>query len=247
MQLATGRQPQKGYVLDYTAVISTTNLTLQNDTTYYVSGSVNLSGTTVFEGGTVIKFAPTNNACLNVATALCRGSMYHPSIFTARDDNTVGQTISGSTGNPTTNFYARAMLALGDNSPLSYLRMSYAAKAVEISGGYSQYSLSHAQLNKCQLALNILNDNDNVFTLNNVLMCNVANLGNAGNFSYYGAHLTFDHVTNQTGELYFHQQPVCRDCRVFRRHEQCLLQQWQRCLPNGWCRQPLPDRWQHEP
>ncbi len=38
------------------------------------------------------------------------GSGYRPVVMTAKDDNTMGDAISGSTGNPGTNYYAAAAL-----------------------------------------------------------------------------------------------------------------------------------------
>jgi hypothetical protein len=202
MQLATARPLQTGYVLDYTALVSSTNLTLQADSTYYVSGPVTLSGTTTFEGGTVVKYAPTNNARLNLNCAIvCRGSMYRPSIFTARDDSSVGLRIAGASNYLPTNYYAPAMLSLSQtNAALSYLRLSYATKAIEFGGGGHSYSLNHAQLVNCQIALNDTGGDGNVFALNNVLFCNTSNIWNSGSAAYYyGAHLTMDRATNNSG------------------------------------------------
>ena len=48
-------------MLDYVAVASTaTNLTFQGDSTYYISGGVSLSGTTVIEDGAVLKICQSH-------------------------------------------------------------------------------------------------------------------------------------------------------------------------------------------
>jgi hypothetical protein len=47
-------------VLDYELLSSETNYVFQGDTTYLITGLCNLTGTTVLEGGAVIKY--TNNA-----------------------------------------------------------------------------------------------------------------------------------------------------------------------------------------
>src|SRR5713226_703259 len=54
--------PQRGVTLDFLTInASQTNKVFQSDTTYYVSAPVYLRGTnTVFEGGTVLKYSPTN-------------------------------------------------------------------------------------------------------------------------------------------------------------------------------------------
>ena len=56
MRLANTESASKGLVLDYITLNSSqTNYTFQGDTTYYISGSLNLFGTNIFEGGSVIK------------------------------------------------------------------------------------------------------------------------------------------------------------------------------------------------
>ncbi len=53
---AKAEQPTRpGFVLDYNLINNNfTNFTFQSDTTYFLSGTVNLYGTTILEGGTVI-------------------------------------------------------------------------------------------------------------------------------------------------------------------------------------------------
>src|SRR5438445_2710227 len=46
---------RKGVAIDWSTVTTQTNFTFQADSTYYVSSSVNLSATTTFEGGSIIK------------------------------------------------------------------------------------------------------------------------------------------------------------------------------------------------
>ncbi len=98
---------QPGFVLDYEALTSQTNFTFKGDSTYFCSGDVYLDGTTTIEGGTVVKF---NRACGTMGGSGgtisfngpidCQTTAYSPAIFTAMDDDTVGETISGSWGTP---------------------------------------------------------------------------------------------------------------------------------------------------
>ena len=106
------RSDEPSFVLDYTTLSTgLTNYIFQGDTTYYISGTINLSGTTRFEGGTVIKYAPTNSASLALnGPSIWLGEQFRPSVFTARDDDTVGEKITGSTGNPATNYYGNPMV-----------------------------------------------------------------------------------------------------------------------------------------
>ena len=107
MLMAKGSRPTQGLVLDYNTINSRqTNYSFRGDTTYYISGRVYLFGTNRFEGGAVIKY--TNNAALfnsSTTSPQVLATAYRPVIFTAQDDNSVGDTISVSTGNPT-NYYA---------------------------------------------------------------------------------------------------------------------------------------------
>jgi len=92
VKVASARR--QGLVLDYSLLSSSSNMTFYADTNYYVAGSVSLSGTTVIEGGTVIKY--TNNASIEIVlggTIDCRADFYRPAIFTARDDSSVGEPI----------------------------------------------------------------------------------------------------------------------------------------------------------
>ena len=89
--------PAQGLVLDYLTINSgsTNNYIFQADTTYYISGPINLSGTATIEGGAVIKYATTNSSSVTCSgTINCLSAAYRPAIFTARDDNSVGETMS---------------------------------------------------------------------------------------------------------------------------------------------------------
>ena len=63
----------QGFVLDYQLLISAANQTFKGDTTYYVSGTVNLSGTTILEGGAVIKYTNQNSARINITVPWIAG------------------------------------------------------------------------------------------------------------------------------------------------------------------------------
>src|SRR6185437_16983282 len=57
--------------------------------TYYVTNGVTISGTATFDANTVIKYGP--DGALLVYTVDCETDTNHPAIFTARDDDTVGE------------------------------------------------------------------------------------------------------------------------------------------------------------
>ena len=117
-QVAQAIPRRAGFVLDYTIVNGTqTDYVFQGDTTYYVTNTVQLNGTTTIEGGAVIKFGDPIGTLLQLnlnGPLICQTAPYHPAIITAKSDDSVGETISGSSGSPsgTYGYYA---LAFKDN------------------------------------------------------------------------------------------------------------------------------------
>ena len=107
-------------VLDYTTIsVNQSGYTFRSDSTYYITAPVNLSGTTIIEGGTVIKFPNTNSPKISItgsgAKVICLATNYRPAVLTAKDDNSVGEWITGSTGTPS-GYYASTALYLDYSS-----------------------------------------------------------------------------------------------------------------------------------
>ena len=134
----TGTSRKPGVVLDYlTMNSSVTNYTFQGDTTYYISGTTILYETNTFEGGAVLKYA--TNASIGMGyiagghnpEIIWKGSAYRPVIFTAKDDNSVGDEISGSTGSPS-GYYANPALDVTTQitPTISGFRFLYAKEAL---------------------------------------------------------------------------------------------------------------------
>ena len=132
---ATARET--GLEIDYTIISGFTNTyTFQGDTTYYLSGPFQIDRGAVFEGGAVLKF--TNNGCVDVGDGDAPNGtfetyLYRPVIFTSKDDDSVGTSISGSTGNPLTLSSGTAFFVAGSASPTNLIqnaRFSYAGVAV---------------------------------------------------------------------------------------------------------------------
>jgi archaellum component FlaF (FlaF/FlaG flagellin family) len=159
MMMAKAALPMQGFVLDYQTVSgSSTNYNFQGDTTYYISGSFYSYGANTFEGGAVIKYA--TNGTISIVPGppgttpgiISKSAAYRPVIFTAIDDNTVGDSITGSTGNPTGHYYGNPMLLLVSLSPvptLTGIRMTYANTALQ-SGGGGSMNIYGAQFVNCQ-------------------------------------------------------------------------------------------------
>ncbi|HWY29628.1 MAG TPA: hypothetical protein VNX46_02670, partial [Candidatus Acidoferrum sp.] len=151
-----GRLPTTGFVMDYQTInTSQTNYTFQSDTTYYISGSVNLYATNTFEGGTVIKYATNGSITISGSTQsiIWKGGEYRPVVFTAVDDNSVG--VSIGSGTPL-GFYGNPMLSLGSSLPtptLTGVRFCYAQTAIQdLFVGANIYD---AQFVDCQNGLTI--------------------------------------------------------------------------------------------
>ncbi len=147
-------------VLDYMAVNGTlSNYTFQCDTTYAVTNLANLFGKTTIEGGTVVKFYPSNicQIIINDSNVVCQTGPYRPAIFTVKDDNSVGEAMTGSTGTPT-NYYGSpdgavvlAYPTTGTNT-LRNLRFSQLNSAMAIEGGAGSprvFNLYDLQLVNC--------------------------------------------------------------------------------------------------
>ena len=147
-QYARADSARKGFVLDYVTVNSSiTNQVFQGDTTYLATNTVNFYGTTVLEGGTVIKFG--TNGQFNVYGPVdCRTAPYRPATFTSKDDNTIGESISGSTGNPglpaVHSFYCRDTTTTYD---LHDLRVFYSQYGITANGSV-KLDLSNLQITK---------------------------------------------------------------------------------------------------
>jgi hypothetical protein len=182
-----------GFVLDYTSLnTSQTNYTFRGDTTYYISGNVNLFGTnTTFEGGTVLKYA--SGVSLTVGTPVTwGGSAYRPILMVSKDDNCSTEPISGSTGIPGNTFYAAKALCFDGTAALTNfnidnLRILNAQSGVVIIG-QSNHVLSNVQISKCGNGVVATNTD---FILRNALFSSVLT-----NFSGSSATGRVEHLTS---------------------------------------------------
>jgi RHS repeat-associated protein len=199
LQMAKASAPNKGLVLDYALVNgSITNQTFQGDTTYLISGNVNLYGTTTIEGGTVVKFTNSGpNLCV-YGSVSCQTAPYRMAVFTAQDDDTVGLKLPGSTGSPS-GYYAT--YAIEDESQsggaaLNYMRISYAS-----TGCYFNYT-SASSLKHCQFVNDGsgINDYNGLLNIENVLFDNIS--GVVVTASGY-AEISAENVTVDTSGLFY--------------------------------------------
>jgi hypothetical protein len=216
--LAKNELPSRGFVLDYQTVNSSlTNFTFQGDTTYYISGHFSLFGTNTVEGGAVIKFTNSSSSYLQVgggsqpSILLSKTAPYRMAVFTSMNDNSVGETINGSSGSPTTTGVVYLELfydtAASSNTTLSHLRFVYAGIAIaQVSEGMAYTNISpiwDCQFVNCGNAIG-LEDYDNLNVLNqrlyNVLFsyCGTAvtnwDIYYDGQIALSGQNVTADHV-----------------------------------------------------
>lgn len=191
MKLAGASPSNKGYVLDYVLLdTDQDDITFQGDTTYLISGNVNIDGVATFEGGTVVKYGtdPCNESVIEFFDALvCNTSPYRPAIFTSQNDNTVGQNISVS-GTPM-DFHQAIAEGGADGDQLKYVRISYADYGVHTYN----INMSDSQFINCQYPID---DEWGTCNLTNVLMVNSGTAFYGTEYNVNAFQLTIDGCTN---------------------------------------------------
>ncbi|MGA2175352.1 MAG: hypothetical protein ABSH38_10260 [Verrucomicrobiota bacterium] len=193
IRVAKTRPRQAGLVVDYTTVGSVNNYDFAGNMTYYLSANAAMGGTnTTFEGGTLLKFASNVTMTVN-SPVTWTASAYNPVILTAKDDSGVGASISGSTRNPGTKYYANTAFYFnasraGTNLILNHLRVMNAKTAVTINGN-TNHVLSDVQMVNCGNGLAATNAG---FSLWNGLMYNVMTNFTGTNSTGDVEHLTVD-------------------------------------------------------
>jgi hypothetical protein len=164
-----------GLVLDYALMGGyNVNYTFQGDTTYYMSQYYfGASGNIIIEGGTVIKFA-TNMATCQLdyyGTVTCDTSPYRPAIFTSVNDDSVGEILPDSNGNPTNGYGAGSMSFFSSSDLyLHDLRMSYMSQGFLF---WEDAELDNVQIVNCGYPIEQAWAN---ITLNNVLFYKISNM-----------------------------------------------------------------------
>ncbi len=198
---------QPGVLLDYILINSTqTNFVFKGDTTYYATNYVSLFATTTLEGGAVAKGIKWDGG---VATGTffvygafdCRTSPYRPAIFTAADDDTVGDVIAGSTGTPTNLYRGSLWFDTTNSVVVENVCFRYAISGCAVKSGTSP-TLRHLQFVSCNTALEKFRDNasyQNILIDKGYLAIKgwSANLA-AENLTVDGTTVFFDSITNAT-------------------------------------------------
>lgn len=154
IQTAAVTPARRGYVLDWELVSSVNSNLWKGDTTYYIAGDISVK-TNIFEGGCVIKFAPTNLARLLVTgPATFLTTNYAPLIMTARDDHSVGEAIGSSS---LSGYYANKALELDYSASgvlydLHDVRVSHATLGISFFQGRG-HTARNIQIVRCLTGL----------------------------------------------------------------------------------------------
>lgn len=141
----------RGFVLDYSLVAGATNFVFQSDKTYFVRSDTYLYGNTIFEGAVIKATNSAAGPALRIrGTVEFKTSDYNPLILTAQDDNTVGETLPWSTGNPWNGYYGNPALEIdsytsGQTAKIQHVRVSHAQTAFSFFTG-TGHELKHAQI-----------------------------------------------------------------------------------------------------
>ena len=162
VKLASASPAGEGYVLDYYVEVSGfvyDNFTFQTGMTYYINGWVCFRGdTATMEGGAVLKFAK-DGGCLGSWNSNWnfnwQSTPDNPVSFTAVDDDSVGETISGSTGSPA-GYYGGSILSFSGNATNLYIhdiRMSYLETGISGCYGSGGITVANTEFVNCDTAL----------------------------------------------------------------------------------------------
>jgi hypothetical protein len=151
---------RQGVVLDYVAVDGSYDAyTFSSGTTYFISGPV-LCGSVTLEGGAVLKYPNDTTAYLEAdssASFTCNTGPYNPAIFTAGDDDTVGESVSGTwsgyTGSIQPGGYANPAIRFGVDR-LHDVRICYAKQAVAAFFG-AGFTIADSQIINCTHGLSL--------------------------------------------------------------------------------------------
>ncbi len=173
----------KSVISDYIAVPATgpDPMVFQSDQTFFVDGPADFDDV-VLEGGCVIKYPNIPGAYIEVDGNLtCQTQPYLPTIFTAADDDSVGQSMSGVwtnyTGTIQPGGYAVAALYFpGNSAALSNLRILHAVTGIY---GYGDMMVTNLQIMNCGYGFYIASQNNSLFE--NLLIANV-NCAFGGNY-----------------------------------------------------------------
>ncbi|HTI70004.1 MAG TPA: hypothetical protein VMF06_08560 [Candidatus Limnocylindria bacterium] len=171
-----------GLIIDYSGTIGGTissSTSLQGDTTYIVVNPAVYNGSLSIEGGAVLKFpASTANNSDDVspfttyirinAGFSVKATAYRPVLFTAIDDDTVGDSAGYIDVSPAPNRYSGALFSIPTNGG-SPVQKYYANPA--LSFGYTATSFSNVRFAYCQEAIRFTGASTETVTDSQLVHC----------------------------------------------------------------------------
>ena len=173
--LAAGPYHARGIVLDYIQLSgSTTSYTFTSGTTYYIPASYYQGpGTATFQNNACLKFG--SNAWLIAYGAVSFPNSGSPVIFTSKDDNAYGATITNSTANP--NYAASRSLWLYYNAQMVVAQNAlfrWAQNAVECDANptTNNAAIFSSLFENCSVGVYVNMPNDTLY-LSGDTYCNV--------------------------------------------------------------------------
>jgi hypothetical protein len=159
MQMARLGTKKPGFVLDYAIMNSATNFTFLGDTTYYITKPTVLSLLTTIEPGCVIKFTNSSSSTAQLdirGPLIANGTPYRPIVLTGRDDDSVGEIITGSTGIPIPAGYGLSGFTVSSSTTnvfdVSNLRIRYLRRAIT-PGTNTDFTVTHSQIGFCETVI----------------------------------------------------------------------------------------------
>lgn len=153
--------------------------TFRAGVTYLVGGPVQLEGSVRFEAGCVLKFLPGRLAGLELgkeARVSWQATPEAPIVFTASDDDSVGEPVPGSKGKPSSGPYADVALSVNGahlesgQSRWNDFRISHAR--VALRWNKTTAALWHFQVQHCEIGIE---STDSTLALRNGLFHRVKN------------------------------------------------------------------------
>lgn len=194
MQTASIRQNSPGYVLDYVQIYQNTNaLVFQADCTYYISSPVLAYGDIVVEGGTVIKFDRDIYIEMD-GNVICKTAPYCPAIITGLDDDSVGENISGSTGE-FSGYYAAPPFYSWSSDTKTYHDLRFLNASYCIYNSSGSLTISNCQFVNSGVVLH--NEDSTPVIMHNCLLYNAQHAFQGydlWNYNLSATHLTLHNV-----------------------------------------------------
>ena len=143
-----------GFVMDYQTLNTVPAYTFEAGRTYLIQSDMVIRGTTLIEGGTIIKYARSTGArtvqlrCLG--SVVCDTEPYRPAIFTAKDDHQYG--VSFWSNSPVSGYYPLRAIWIepsGEPVTIEHVRIKYATNGLFFENSRGA-KLRHSQIIGCR-------------------------------------------------------------------------------------------------